>query len=96
MRILTEDVGFSKFFAQQEINRYTVKLPGHAPSYFYGYQRLMQLRQEVEKQMGQQFNQTAFHDFILAQGFMPQQLLRQTVLEQFVAAKTRSFPSHLR
>ncbi|MBN8560603.1 MAG: DUF885 domain-containing protein [Leptolyngbya sp. UWPOB_LEPTO1] len=96
MRILTEDVGFSKFFAQQEINRYTVKLPGHAPSYFYGYQKLMQLRQEVEKQMGQQFNQTAFHDFILAQGFMPQQLLRQTVLEQFVAAKTKSFPSYLR
>lgn len=83
MRILTEDVGFSKFFAQQEINRYTVKLPGHAPSYFYGYQRLMELRKEVERKMGQKFNQTAFHDFILAQGFMPQRLLRQAVIEQF-------------
>lgn len=83
IRILNEDVGFSKFFAQQEIDRYTVRLPGHAPSYFYGYQRLMQLRKEVEQKMGQKFNQTAFHDFILSQGFMPQRLLRQAVLEQF-------------
>jgi hypothetical protein len=96
MRILTEDAGFSKFFAQQEINRYTVKLPGHAPSYFYGYQKFMQLRQEVEQKMGQQFNQTAFHDFVLAQGFMPQRLLRQAVLEQFVATKTKSFSPYLR
>ncbi|MCU0547748.1 MAG: DUF885 domain-containing protein [Leptolyngbya sp. Prado105] len=88
MKILTEDVGFSKFFAEQEINRYTVKLPGHAPSYFYGYQRLMQLRREVEQKMGQRFSQTAFHDFILSQGFMPQKLLRQAVLEQFVSSSS--------
>ncbi|HTL88240.1 MAG TPA: DUF885 domain-containing protein [Leptolyngbya sp.] len=84
LRVLTEDAGYSKFFAQQEIDRYTVKLPGHAPSYFYGYQRLMQLRKETEQKLGQKFDQRAFHDFILAQGFMPQRLLRQAVLEQFV------------
>jgi len=83
LRVLTEDAGYSTFFAQQEIDRYTVKLPGHAPSYFYGYQRLMQLRKEVEQQLGQKFDQQKFHDFILAQGFMPQRLLRQAVLEQF-------------
>ncbi|MER3432663.1 MAG: DUF885 domain-containing protein [Leptolyngbya sp. ERB_1_1] len=83
LRVLTEDAGYSKFFAQQEIDRYTVRLPGHAPSYFYGYQRLMQLRQEVEQQLGRKFDQQKFHDFILAQGFMPQRLLRQAVLEQF-------------
>ena len=83
-RVLTEDAGYSKFFAKQELDRYTVKLPGHAPSYFYGYQRLMQLRKEVEQQLGQKFDQQAFHDFILVQGFMPQRLLRQAVLEQFM------------
>lgn len=84
LRVLTEDAGYSKFFAQQEIDRYTVRLPGHAPSYFYGYQRLIQLRKEVEQQLDQKFDPQKFHDFILAQGFMPQQLLRQAVLEQFV------------
>ncbi len=84
LRVLTEDAGYSNFFARQEIDRYTVKLPGHAPSYFYGYQRLMQLRKEAEQQLGQKFNPQQFHDFILAQGFLPQRLLRQAVLEQFV------------
>ncbi|MBW4442917.1 MAG: DUF885 domain-containing protein [Plectolyngbya sp. WJT66-NPBG17] len=84
LRVLTEDAGYSSFFAGQEIDRYTVRLSGHAPSYFYGYQRLMQLRKEVEQQLGQKFDQQKFHDFILTQGFMPQRLLRQAVLEQFV------------
>ncbi len=85
LRVLTEDVGFSKFFAQQELRRYTTFLPGHAPSYFYGYQRLMQLRTETEQKLGKQFNQQKFHDFVLAQGFMPQRFLRQAVVEQFLA-----------
>lgn len=84
LRVLTEDVGFSKFFAQQELRRYTTFLPGHAPSYFYGYQRLMQLRTETEQKLGKQFDQQKFHDFILAQGFMPQRFLREAVFEQFV------------
>ena len=88
LRVLTEDAGYSNFFAQQEINRYTAMLPGQAPSYFYGFERLMEIRQEVEQQQGQKFNQQQFHDFILSQGFMPQRLLREAVLEQF--AKTKS------
>ncbi|WP_058998171.1 DUF885 domain-containing protein [Leptolyngbya sp. NIES-2104] len=86
LRVLMEDAGYSEFFARQEIDRYTTRLPGHAPSYFYGYQRLMQLRRDVEQRLGQKFNQQQFHDFILSQGFMPQRLLRQAVLEQFVPA----------
>jgi uncharacterized protein (DUF885 family) len=34
--------------------------------------------------MGQKFDQQKFHDFILAQGFMPQRMLRKVVMEQFV------------
>lgn len=83
LRVLTEDAGYSKFFAQQEIRRYTTMIPGQAPSYFYGFERLQHLRQEVEQRLGQKFNQQQFHDFILAQGFMPQSLLRKAVLEQF-------------
>lgn len=86
LKVLTEDAGYSEFFARQEIDRYTTRLPGHAPSYFYGYQRLMQLRKDVEQRLGQKFNPQQFHDFILSQGFMPQRLLRQAVLEQFVPA----------
>lgn len=84
LRVLTEDAGYSRFFAQQEIARYTEKLTGQAPSYFYGYQQLMQLRKDVEQKLGSKFDQQKFHDFILAQGFMPQRLLRKVVMEEFV------------
>jgi uncharacterized protein (DUF885 family) len=84
LRVLTEDAGYSKFFAQQEIQRYTTKIPGQAPSYFYGFERLAQLRSEVEQKLGQKFNQQHFHDFILEQGFMPQRVLRKAVIEQFL------------
>jgi uncharacterized protein (DUF885 family) len=84
LRVLTEDAGYSKFFAQQEIQRYTTKIPGQAPSYFYGFERLAQLRSEVEQKLGQKFNQQHFHDFILEQGFMPQRMLRKAVIEQFL------------
>lgn len=83
MRILTQDVMLSPQFANTEIERYTFRSPGQATSYFYGYTRLLALRQEVETKMGRSFDQTKFHDFILSQGLLPPDLLRQAVLENF-------------
>ncbi len=34
--------------------------------------------------MGDKFNPRDFHDFILAQGLLPPELLREAVLAQFV------------
>jgi uncharacterized protein (DUF885 family) len=34
--------------------------------------------------MGDAFNQREFHDFILEQGLLPPDLLREAVLERFV------------
>ncbi|MBW4537780.1 MAG: DUF885 domain-containing protein [Myxacorys chilensis ATA2-1-KO14] len=83
VRVLTEDAGFSPFFADQEIKRYTARLPGHAPGYFYGYQRFMQLRSQVETALGSRFNPQEFHDFILSQGFLSQQMLQEVVSQKF-------------
>ncbi len=84
MRILTHDVMLSDAFANTEVERYTFRMPGQATSYFYGYIRLLQLRKDVEAKMGKNFNQQKYHDFILAQGLLPPDLLRKAVMEDFV------------
>ena len=83
-RVLMEDVVLSEAMANQEVERYTFRSPGQATSYFYGYTRLMELRTDVEKALGNKFNQQEFHDYILSQGLLPPNLLRKAVLERFV------------
>lgn len=84
MRILTKDVMLSEAFANTEIERYMFRAPGQATSYFYGYTRLLQLRRDVEARTGMQFDQRKYHDFILAQGLLPPDLLRKAVMDDFV------------
>jgi uncharacterized protein (DUF885 family) len=84
MRVLTHDVCFSVPFANQEVERYTYRMPGQANSYFYGFTRLLELRHETETALGPKFNQKRFHDFILAQGLLPPGLMKQAVEEHFI------------
>ena len=70
--------------ATSEADRYAFIMPGQATAYYYGYMNLMRLRTEVEVALGQDFDQLAFHDFILAQGLLPPELLREAVLDEFV------------
>jgi uncharacterized protein (DUF885 family) len=84
LKVLTDQVGFSKAMARQEIDRYTVNSPGQAGSYFYGYSRIEQLRAETELALGDRFDRKAFNDFLLDQGLLPPDLLAKAVREQFV------------
>ena len=83
-RVLEQDVVLSHAFAEEEVERFTYRAPGQANSYFYGYTKLIALREETEKALGPKFNQKKFHDFILAQGLLPPDLMRKAVMEQFV------------
>ena len=83
-RVLEQDVVQSHAFAQQEVERYTYRSPGQANSYHYGYSKLIALRKDVEAALGTKFNLKKFHDFILAQGLLPPDLLRQAVMQDFV------------
>jgi uncharacterized protein (DUF885 family) len=83
-RILRGDVGLSEGMALQEVQRYTFLAPGQATAYFCGYQRLMELRAEVERILGPKFDRQKYHDFLLSQGTLPPSLLRQAVYEEFI------------
>ena len=84
-RVLEQDVVQSHAFAEEEVERYTYRSPGQANSYFYGYTKLIALRKDVEAKLGNKFNQNKFHDFILAQGLLPPDLMRKAVMEDFVS-----------
>jgi len=80
IRLLEHDVVLSPALARQELDRYTFDDPGQAASYFCGYVRLMELRTETERRMGERFDRREFHDFVLSQGLLPPRLMRQAVL----------------
>ncbi len=90
MKTLTVDGCFSVPFANQEVERYTFRMPGQANSYFYGYTKLLQLRKETEAALGAKFDQKKFHDFILGQGLLPPDLMRKAVMEDFIPATQAS------
>ncbi len=89
-RVLEQDVVLSHAFAEEEVERFTYRAPGQANSYFYGYTRLLELRADVEKALGTGFNQKRFHDFILAQGLLPPDLMRKAVMEGFVPQELKA------
>jgi uncharacterized protein (DUF885 family) len=88
-KVLQDDVMLSHAFAQEEVERFTFRSPGQANSYFYGYTKLLQLRKDTEAALGPKFNQKKFHDFLLAQGLLPPDLMRKAVMEDFVPSQKK-------
>ena len=81
---LEREIVYSPPFARSEVERYTFRAPGQATSYFYGYVKLLALRDETQALLGARFEPRAFHDFILDQGLVPPDALRAAVLARFV------------
>jgi len=88
-RFLMDEVVLSEPMAGQEVERYTFRAPGQATSYFYGYLRWMQMKAETEMALGSKFDRQRYHDFILAQGLLPPDVVSRAVREEFVPAEKR-------
>lgn len=88
-RLIMEDVVIGESWAQNEIERYTYRIPGQATAYYYGYTKLQALRTQTELALREDFDQQAFHDFVLAQGLLPPQILKAAVMEEFVPSQRR-------
>jgi uncharacterized protein (DUF885 family) len=83
-KVLEQDVVLSHAFAKEEVERFTYRSTGQANSYFYGYTRLRELRKDTETALGAKFDAKRFHDFLLAQGLLPPDLMRKAVMGSFV------------
>ncbi|WP_321823870.1 DUF885 domain-containing protein [Xanthomonas citri] len=86
-QVLEDDVGLSPAMTCQELDRYTVRAPGQAGSYFYGYTRILELRMRTELALGKKFDRLAFNNFLLDQGLLPPDQLAKAVETQFIPAQ---------
>jgi len=86
-RVLMEEVVLDDLNAQTEIDRYTFRSPAQATAYYYGYENLQALRASTELRLKDKFNQRDFHDFLLAQGLLPPEVLNKAVTENFIAPR---------
>jgi uncharacterized protein (DUF885 family) len=83
-RLIVEDMAVGESWAQNEIERYTYRIPGQATAYYYGYNKMQSLRAQTELKLRDKFDQRAFHDFVLAQGTLPPDILKDAVMNDFV------------
>jgi len=88
-RVLMEEVLLDDLNAQTEIDRYTFRSPAQATAYYYGYENLQALRASTELRLKDGFDQKAYHDFLLAQGLLPPEVLRHAVTENFIAPRLK-------
>lgn len=78
-RVITEEVGMSAEWAKSELQRYMYRSPGQAPSYYYGYLKLREIRKEAQTRMGASFRERCFHDAILDAGLLPLEILAEQI-----------------
>jgi hypothetical protein len=82
--LIINDMAIGETWAQNEVERYTYRMPGQATAYYYGYNKMQALRAQTELKLRDKFDQLAFHDFILAQGMLPPDILKEAVMSEFV------------
>ncbi len=85
--LIMKDVAIGETWAQNEIERYTYRMPGQATAYYYGYNKMQSLRAQTELKLRDSFDQQAFHDFILEQGMLPPHILKDAVMNEFVPSQ---------
>ncbi len=75
MHFLTEELGASKKLADLEVRRYTYDMPGQAPSYYYGFTRLLAAKHAMQHRLGKNFSERCFNDTVLSFGLLPIDIL---------------------
>ncbi len=86
--LIMNDIAIGESWAQNEVERYTYRMPGQATAYYYGYSKMQSLRAQTELKLREDFDQKAFHDFILDQGMLPPHILKDAVMNEFVPSQT--------
>ena len=75
---MLQNTGQSMGMVQSEVSRY-ICIPGQATSYYIGYLKILELRQQMMDAHGEAFDLRTFHNLILGGGSMPLDVLTQVV-----------------
>lgn len=83
---MIEKTGMNPRDVRSEINRYLVQ-PGQASSYKMGHLKMLEIRENAKKQLGEDFDIRAFHDVVLGNGALPLLVLEKVVDEWVLSVK---------
>ncbi len=86
---LRERTALSEHEVTTEVDRY-ISWPGQALSYKLGEIRILQLRAEAERELGDTFDLKAFHDAVLREGSVPLPVLEEQIRAFIAQAKAAS------
>jgi uncharacterized protein (DUF885 family) len=78
------EVGMPRDASEVEVRRYS-RSPGQALSYMIGRHIIISFREELERQLGKDFNEKLFHDLVAAYGYLPISLMKKAVKAQITA-----------
>jgi uncharacterized protein (DUF885 family) len=72
----------------QEIERY-VAWPGQANAYMVGMLRILELREQAKRELGDRFSLPAFHDVVLKNGSVPLDVLGE-IVQRWIAQQKKA------
>jgi uncharacterized protein (DUF885 family) len=78
VELLVNDAKLQKVHAEKEVTRYTFT-PTQPMSYLIGKKQILQLKNDYQKKMGDQFQLRDFHNRLLSFGSIPICLIRKTL-----------------
>jgi len=87
---MAANTSLARLDIESEIDRY-ISWPGQALAYKIGELRILQLRREAEKKLGDKFDLRAFHDALLSGGAMPIDVL-ETRMRKWIEGEHRASP----
>lgn len=88
IQYMTDNSGMADTNIVTEVERY-IAWPGQALAYKVGQRIIRNLRDEAEKELGEDFSVKAFHRQILVDGAMPMDVLTRKIHEWIAAEKER-------
>ena len=88
MEMMREHTLHSETEIQTETLRYATDIPGQALAYKMGELRILELREQARKSLGEKFDIRRFHQAVLGSGALPMSLLEQRI-NQFVAEEKK-------
>ena len=79
VKVLVDEVGISEVFARTDYGRYVWRWPGQATSYYYGMRALLDVKAQMQAELGPRFSERQFNDAVVSSGFVPFDLLPEVL-----------------